>query len=89
MKSNKKLMPPPENPYSWRYETIYNESFFNFSGLEHSLLFRFELFNFHYENILLDYKFPDQPEETDIEFTTFEDKLETILEESDDEIVLI
>lgn len=36
----------------------YNEDLFNFYGLEHSLLFRIEMFNFHYENILLNYQPP-------------------------------
>lgn len=40
----------------------YNEDFFNFYGIEHSLLFRFEMFNFHYENIVLDYNFPEGTE---------------------------
>lgn len=37
----------------------YNDEYFEFHGLEHSLLFRVEMFNFHYDNILQDYKFPD------------------------------
>lgn len=37
----------------------YNENLFDFHGLENSLLFRIEMFNFHYENIVLDYKFPE------------------------------
>jgi len=62
----------------------YNEDFFNFHGMEHSLLFRFEMFNFHYENILLDYTFPEgtEPYET-IDVSA---KLETIIEVSDEEL---
>ena len=37
----------------------YNQEYFNFYGHEHSLLFRIEMFNFHYENILTDYNFSD------------------------------
>ena len=61
----------------------YNEDFFNFHGMEHSLLFRFEMFNFHYENILLDYTFPEgtEPRET-IDVSA---KLTTILELSDED----
>ena len=36
----------------------YNNNYFNFHGLNHSLMFRIEMFNFHYENILQDYNQP-------------------------------
>ena len=40
----------------------YYQEFYDFHGLEHSLLFKIEMFNFHYENIIMDYKFPDDEE---------------------------
>lgn len=54
----------------------YNENFFNLHGLENSLFFRVEMFNFHYDNILMDYNFPDLMDENDI----IED-LENLVEE--------
>lgn len=59
----------------------YDQDLFNFYGLENSLLFRIEMFNFHYENIVLDYKFPELSNEIEIEYTKFPDKLDTIIEE--------
>ena len=38
----------------------YNGNPFNFNGMEHSLFFRIEMFNFHYENIIMDYKFEQE-----------------------------
>lgn len=61
----------------------YNEDLLNFFGMEHSLLFRFELFNFHYENILLDYKFPQGTHP--LENIPVGGKLESIIE-SDEEL---
>ena len=61
----------------------YNEDLFDFFGMEHSLLFRFELFNFHYENILLDYKFPEGTDP--LENIQVGGKLESILELSDED----
>ena len=40
----------------------YNGNPFHFNGMEHSLFFRIEMFNFHYENIVMDYKFEQQEE---------------------------
>lgn len=61
----------------------YNQEFFEFNGLEHSLLFRIEMFNFHYENILQDYNF-DQSDEDMIEDV----EKEVILEDEPNSIYL-
>ena len=61
----------------------YHEQFFDFHGLEHSLFFRFEMFNFHYDNIVMDYNFPDLNPDEDLI-----DKVEEEIEDMDRSIIL-
>ena len=44
----------------------YNNNYFEFHGLNHALLFRVEMFNFHYDNIIQDYNFTDLNPDEDI-----------------------
>ena len=59
---------PPISVEKLRFQfQNYNGNPFHFNGMEHSLFFRIEMFNFHYENIIMDYKFEQQDEEDLIE----------------------